>query len=125
MTCARSSRATHPRTTRPLSPSAAADEWSRCCEFPEHRDGIPVLRVQLDRLLIIDNRLCFIARVHVTFGEAVVGIAGVGIGCDVELEDTDGLCKFLPANKPVPQAVEFVLIEVVNHRSGGLQIMIL
>src|SRR6266576_3448969 len=90
-------------------------------EFPKHLDGTAVLRVSLQGLLIVGDRRGLVAVVHVTFREAVVDIAGLRIGLDIQLENTDRFLELFRANELVAQAVQFVLIEVVRGRFSGLQ----
>jgi hypothetical protein len=61
----------------------------------EHLDCIVVGRVELKRLLVVGNRELPFAVVHISFGEAIVNIARLRIGFDVESEDANGFLELL------------------------------
>ena len=66
--------------------------------------------------LVVGDCQRFLAGVHVGFAEAVVGVRGIWIGFDVELEDADGLLQLPSLDELVAEIVEFNFFEVVRGR---------
>ncbi len=62
-----------------------------CAELFELVGGVRVFGVEGEGFFVELNGEGFVAGVHVGFGEAVVGVGGLRVEVDIELEDADGV----------------------------------
>ena len=72
----------------------------------EHGGRVPILRIERERFLVVLDGLGLVARSHVGFAEAVVGVSRIRVQLDVELKDANRVGGFLPRQQTVAQGID-------------------